>query len=114
MRSTYSVDDLSLNYDPEHPQERVRQAGLPAALKSSTGRLPGPVPWPQGHCADGGTAPATSGGERRPRPLSRLRCRRSDVDGRGKPPHWPLSSLRTSSRPVGTSTGTMFPTISPW
>ena len=49
MRSTYSVDDLILNYDPEHPQERFRQAGLPAALKSSTGRLPGPVPWPQGH-----------------------------------------------------------------
>ena len=49
MRSTYSVDDLILNYDPEAPQERFRQAGLPAALKSSTGRLPGPVPWPQGH-----------------------------------------------------------------
>jgi len=48
MRSTYSVDDLILNYDSESPQERFRQAGLPAALKSSTGRLPGPVPWPQG------------------------------------------------------------------
>ena len=49
MQSSYSVDDLILNYDPEHPQERFRRAGLPAALKSSTGRLPGPVPWPQGH-----------------------------------------------------------------
>ena len=44
-----SVDDLILNYDPEFPAERFRQAGLPAALKSSTGRLPGPVAWPQGH-----------------------------------------------------------------
>src|SRR5262245_14820981 len=49
MRSTYSVDDLILNYDPEFPQERFLQAGLEAAQKSSTGRLPGPVPWPQGH-----------------------------------------------------------------
>jgi nucleoside phosphorylase len=49
MQSNYSVDDLILNYDPEHPQERFRQAGLEAAMKSSTGRLPGPVPWPQGH-----------------------------------------------------------------
>jgi len=48
MRSTCSVDDLILNSDPESPQERFRQAGLPAALKSSIGRLPGPVPWPQG------------------------------------------------------------------
>ena len=40
---------LILNYDPEFPPERFQRAGLPAALKSSTGRLPGPVPWPQGH-----------------------------------------------------------------
>jgi len=49
MRNNYSIDDLILNYDPESPQERFRQAGLPAAMKSSTGRLPGPVPWPEGH-----------------------------------------------------------------
>jgi nucleoside phosphorylase len=49
MQSTYSVDDVILNYDPEHPAERFVAAGLPAALKSATGRLPGPVPWPQGH-----------------------------------------------------------------
>jgi hypothetical protein len=48
MRNNYSIDDLILNYDPESPQERFRQAGLPAAMKSSTGRLPGPVRWPQG------------------------------------------------------------------
>ncbi len=48
MPSTYSVDDLILNYDPEFPAERFREAGLPAALKSLSGRLPGPVPWPQG------------------------------------------------------------------
>ena len=45
----YSLDDLILNYDPEFPQKRFLQAGLEAAQKSSTGRLPGPVPWPQGH-----------------------------------------------------------------
>jgi hypothetical protein len=49
MRNNYSIDDLILNYDPESPQERFRQAGLLAAMKSSTVRLPGPVPWPQGH-----------------------------------------------------------------
>ena len=49
MQRTYSVDDLILNYDPEFPQERFRQAGLEGAMKSSTGRLPGPVPWPSGH-----------------------------------------------------------------
>ena len=49
MRSNHSIDDLILNYDPEAPAQRFREAGLPAALKSSTGRLPGPVPWPQGH-----------------------------------------------------------------
>lgn len=40
------VEDLRLNYDPEFPQERFRTAGLEAALKSSTGRLPSTVPWP--------------------------------------------------------------------
>jgi hypothetical protein len=48
MQSIDSVDDLILNYDPEFPARRFLEAGLPAALKSSTGRLPGPVPWPQG------------------------------------------------------------------
>jgi nucleoside phosphorylase len=40
------VEDLFLNYDPEFPQERFRAAGYDAALKSSTGRLPSTVPWP--------------------------------------------------------------------
>ena len=44
MRSNHSIDDLILNYDPESPAERFREAGLPAALKSSTGRLPGRFP----------------------------------------------------------------------
>jgi nucleoside phosphorylase len=57
MQSAYSVDDLILNYDPESPPERFRQAGLPAALKSSTGRLPGPVPWPQGHAPSAAPLP---------------------------------------------------------
>ena len=42
------IDDLILNYDPEFPQERFRSAGIAGALKSSTGRLPSPVPWPHG------------------------------------------------------------------
>jgi hypothetical protein len=46
--SSLDIDDLILNYDPEFPQERFRSAGLAGALKSSTGRLPGPVPWPEG------------------------------------------------------------------
>jgi nucleoside phosphorylase len=40
------VDDLILNYDPEFPQQRFLDAGLEAALRSSTGRLPSAVPWP--------------------------------------------------------------------
>jgi hypothetical protein len=39
MRSNHSIDDLILNYAPETPGERFREAGVPAALKSSTGRL---------------------------------------------------------------------------
>ena len=46
MSGKISVEDLYLNYDPEFPQERFRAAGFEAALKSSTGRLPNTVPWP--------------------------------------------------------------------
>jgi nucleoside phosphorylase len=49
MAGHLDVEDLILNYDPEFPQERFVTAGLAGALKSSTGRLPGPVPWPEGH-----------------------------------------------------------------
>jgi C1A family cysteine protease/nucleoside phosphorylase len=41
------VEDLILNYDPESPAPRFVAAGLEAALKSSTGRLPSTPPWPQ-------------------------------------------------------------------
>jgi hypothetical protein len=41
------TEDLYLNYDPEFPQERFRAAGHEAALKSSTGRLPSTLPWPE-------------------------------------------------------------------
>jgi nucleoside phosphorylase len=41
------VEDLILNYDPEFPAPRFVAAGLEAALKSSTGRLPSTPPWPQ-------------------------------------------------------------------
>ena len=43
---TIDVEDLRLNYDPEFPQARF--ASLEAAARSSTGRLPGAVPWPDG------------------------------------------------------------------
>lgn len=46
MKSRLDVEDIILNYDPEFPQARFVAAGLEAALKSSTGRLPSPVPWP--------------------------------------------------------------------
>ena len=36
MRSTYSVDDLILNYDPEHPPERFREAGLERARPAAS------------------------------------------------------------------------------
>ena len=41
------VDDIILNYDPEFPQARFLSAGPEGALKSSTGRLPSAVPWPE-------------------------------------------------------------------
>jgi Papain family cysteine protease len=41
------VEDIILNYDPEHPQQRFLSAGLEAASMSSTGRLPSTVPWPE-------------------------------------------------------------------
>jgi nucleoside phosphorylase len=46
MTKGIDVEDLILNYDPEAPQERFLNAGLEAALKSSTGRLPSTPPWP--------------------------------------------------------------------
>src|SRR5579872_4096970 len=49
MAGRLDIDDLILNYDPEFPHQRFLAAGLPAALKSSTGRLPSAVPWPEGH-----------------------------------------------------------------
>ncbi|HEV2186399.1 MAG TPA: hypothetical protein VGR70_04285, partial [Stellaceae bacterium] len=48
MADRVDIDDLILNYDPEFPQQRFVEAGLAAALKSSTGRLPSTVPWPEG------------------------------------------------------------------
>ena len=47
MKRNFNVEDLILNFDPEFPQKRFRAAGLEAALKSSTGRLPSTVPWPE-------------------------------------------------------------------
>ncbi len=43
---TLNVEDLRLNYDPEHPQERFKAAGVEAAFLSENERLPSMVPWP--------------------------------------------------------------------
>jgi nucleoside phosphorylase len=47
MPDHIDVEDLYLNYDPEFPQARFLAAGYEAAIRSSTGRLPGTVPWPE-------------------------------------------------------------------
>jgi nucleoside phosphorylase len=47
MPDHIDVEDIYLNYDPEFPQERFLAAGYEAAIRSSTGRLPGTVPWPE-------------------------------------------------------------------
>jgi hypothetical protein len=46
LKNHPSIEDIILNYDPEFPQERFVAAGLEGALRSSTGRLPSTVPWP--------------------------------------------------------------------
>ena len=40
------VEDLRLNYDPENPQARFRSAGVAAALRATSERLPTVPPWP--------------------------------------------------------------------
>jgi len=40
------VEDLRLNYNPESPQARFKEAGVEAAFLSESERLPGMVPWP--------------------------------------------------------------------
>ena len=47
MPDHIDVEDIYLNYDPEFPQARFLAAGYEAAIRSSTGRLPGTVPWPE-------------------------------------------------------------------
>ncbi|MGO9604208.1 MAG: hypothetical protein ACLQAT_12565 [Candidatus Binataceae bacterium] len=46
MKDGLQVEDLILNYDPEFPQARFLSAGVEGALRSSTGRLPSTVAWP--------------------------------------------------------------------
>lgn len=41
-----NVEDLRLNYDPEHPQKRFKEAGVEGASLSESERLPSMVPWP--------------------------------------------------------------------
>jgi Phosphorylase superfamily len=40
------VEDLVLNYNPEQPDERFKQAGVEAAFLTASQRLPAAVPWP--------------------------------------------------------------------
>lgn len=48
MARIVDVEDLRLNYDPENPQRRFIAAGVEAATKPRSQRLPQPVPWPAG------------------------------------------------------------------
>jgi hypothetical protein len=47
VTSHIPVEDLILNYDPESPSERFRQAGVEAAFLTAAERLPSVVPWPE-------------------------------------------------------------------
>jgi kumamolisin len=42
------VEDLVLNYDPENPQPRLVGRESPVLARSTSDRLPRPVPWPSG------------------------------------------------------------------
>lgn len=46
MNSNIDVEDLRLNYDPEQPHRRFVDGGVEIAARSSSDRLPSPVPWP--------------------------------------------------------------------
>jgi hypothetical protein len=52
MPAALAIEDLILNYDPERPPARFREADLAVALKSAAARLPKPVPWPAGHAPE--------------------------------------------------------------
>ncbi|HLK37097.1 MAG TPA: hypothetical protein VKU41_10135 [Polyangiaceae bacterium] len=48
------VEDLRLNYDPERPQARFKDAGVKTALlESASQRLPDPPKWPSASAASG-------------------------------------------------------------
>src|SRR6516164_1580127 len=67
MHSQIDLDDLRLNYNPEAPQQRFKDAGLEAALvRDASARLPSGVPWPAGK------APAASPLARAPAPTDDL------------------------------------------
>ena len=48
MPASLDVDDVRLNYDPSHPQQRFRDSGLDAAFLTPAVQLPDSVPWPAG------------------------------------------------------------------
>jgi hypothetical protein len=58
MAQFTALDDAILNFDPEAPQKRFVDAGLAAALKSATGRLPGAPACPEGHAPIAAPLPA--------------------------------------------------------
>jgi hypothetical protein len=57
------VEDIVLNYDPEHPQQRFLSAGLEAALMSATGRLPSHSSVARGIKTDRRAAGSCAGGD---------------------------------------------------
>ncbi len=46
MPGPIAIEEQTLNYDPEFPQERFCSADAAAVSKSSSGCLPAPIPWP--------------------------------------------------------------------
>ncbi len=46
MHDSVDVEDLRLNYDPEHPLDRFVKGGVAIATQSASERLPSEVPWP--------------------------------------------------------------------
>jgi hypothetical protein len=46
MKNGLNVEDIILNYGPVLPRQRFIAVGLEGALRSSTGRLPSTVRWP--------------------------------------------------------------------
>jgi len=53
MAKYIDAEEIRLNYDPERPQQRFKDAGLAAAFEPLSERLPTTVPWPAGKAPKG-------------------------------------------------------------